>query len=162
MEKRAADLAELNHGYDVVVWLPNPDMRLKVAEVLVDDGVSVAPLDRVNSAGKEIVEQHRHLWSIGIYAALDVEKQEDANRALVLLSQLKDEMDLRAVRWDGESVKSSADLMVEDIVEHLRLSRDHRESLAQLAPAAMGGDMTFKNRLKALWTAAHENGLAPS
>jgi hypothetical protein len=160
MEKRVADLAEFEHGYDVVVWLPNPDMRLKVAGVLVDDGESVAPLDRVDSAGKEIVEQHRHLWSIGIYAALDISKQEHANRASVLLSQLKDEMDLRVVRWDGESVKSLADLTVEQIAEFLRLSKGQRGSLAELATNAMAGADTFGNKLKDLWLAAQENGIA--
>ena len=84
IEQRAAKRAALDRGWKAVVWLPNPDMRLKVAEVLVQNEEGVAPLDAVSDAGGHIVRQHRRLWAISIYApARRRQRREGRDRAVV-------------------------------------------------------------------------------
>jgi HD associated region len=58
--------------WKVAVWLPPASMRMKLAEVLVDDGGDVMPFvvreqGRVRERGQEIYAAHEDLWAVGIY-----------------------------------------------------------------------------------------------
>jgi HD superfamily phosphohydrolase len=159
LETAAAHRAELSRGWKVVIWLPNPTMRLKVAEVLVDNEEGVAPLDRVSDSGGQIVTQHRNLWSISVYA--DSPLRDDLrmrNTVDVLLSSIRTDMDVRLIRWDGTPVKTLTDLSVDKIAEVKRLEPQQREQLLELVPAALGGGQTFREMINAHWRVAHEQG----
>lgn len=162
LERSAARRAELAHGWRVVIWLPNPDMRLKVAEVLVDNDEGVAPLDRLSDAGGHIVAQHRELWAISVYA--DFLIRDDSSLAMrrtadVLLSSIRTDMDIRLIRPDGTAVPTLNELCVERIAEIHPLDSSKREELLQLEPAALGGDFTFRELIRGYWRLAHEHNL---
>jgi HD superfamily phosphohydrolase len=159
LERSAARLAGLEHGWQVVIWLPNPDMKLKVAGVLVDNDDGVAPLDRIEDASGQIVEQHRDLWAISVYAHASVQDPLSTRTADVLLSSLRTDMDIRLLRWDGEPVPTTDELAANVIAERGHLSNGARESLLRLVPAAAGGTPTFADLLVRLWRAAETNGL---
>jgi hypothetical protein len=164
LEERAAEAAGLDHGWQVVIWLPGPAMRLKVAEVLIDDGEGVAPLSRLSDAGNQIVEQHRNLWSIAVYAdaSLRPANADDiraTRKADVLLAKLHEEMDIRLVRWDGMRVRSLQELAVHTIGEHQRMTEDDRSRLLEIVPAALGTSGRFEELLDRTWRAARENRL---
>jgi HD superfamily phosphohydrolase len=159
LERNAARLAGLEHGWQVVIWLPNPDMKLKVAGVLVDNDDGVAPLDRIEDASGQIVEQHRELWAISVYAHPSVRDAADTRTADVLLSSVRTDMDVRLVRWDGEPVPATHELAANVIAEHEHLDANARSLLLRLVPAASGGTPTFSDLLVRLWRAAEANGL---
>lgn len=159
LERAAARLAGLEHGWQVVIWLPNPDMKLKVAGVLVDNDDGVAPLDRIEDASGQIVAQHRDLWAISVFAHPAVRSALDTRMADVLLSSLRTDMDIRLVRWDGEPVLTTHELAANVIAERGHLDTDGRVALLSLVPAAAGGTPTFRDLLVRLWRAAEVNGL---
>jgi hypothetical protein len=93
LEHDAAEYAEIVEDWKVVLWLPNPDMRLKQAEVLVDHGGGVARLVDYSQRGKEIYDDHKALWSVWVFVHPDVRPEA---RKWVLAS-LSEAMQLR---WD--------------------------------------------------------------
>ncbi|MCU1491740.1 MAG: putative phosphohydrolase, partial [Acidimicrobiaceae bacterium] len=159
LEREASQWAELRHGWQVVLWLPNPEMRLKVAGVLVDNGSGVARLDKVSGEGRQIVEQHKRLWSVSVFADLDVDKPADARKAQLILASLRDATDLQLVDWNGEEVRSLERIAVDVIAEAKGLSRAQRDSLLKLTPAALGGGRSFQSLLRERWQAGVANQL---
>lgn len=159
LETDAAHRAELAHGWKVVIWLPNPNMRLKVAEVLVDNEEGIAPLDRLSDAGGQIVAQHRNLWAISVYAERAIRDDLRMRRtADVLLSSIRTDMDVRLVRWDQQPVKTLTELSVDRITELRALDRQQRGRLLELVPAALGGGSTFRELIREHWRVAHDQG----
>jgi HD superfamily phosphohydrolase len=71
LEEDAADWAGLEHRWQVLLWIPPEAMRLKIAEVLVDDGDAVMTFveyeDRRRRRGSDIYEAHKALWEIAVY-----------------------------------------------------------------------------------------------
>lgn len=158
LEKRAAERAELAQGWKVVIWLPSHTMRLKVAEVLVDNGTGVAPLNRVQESSGQIVAQHRELWAISVYAHPDI-RNDSANRRMadVILSSIRTDMDIHLVDWDGTPVMRLPELAV-DCIDKMSSLGPNKERLLELVPAAMGAKDTFRDLLKQYWLTAEENG----
>jgi HD superfamily phosphohydrolase len=66
LERQAARYAEIPEHH-VSVWLPDPDMRLKQAEVLVDYDDGIAPFNEYSDRGEEIYRDHRNLWTITVF-----------------------------------------------------------------------------------------------
>ena len=146
----------------MVVWLPNPDMRLKVARVLVDDGENVAPLERVSPAGDHIVQQHHDLWAVSVYA--DPEVADDPHVAEAALISLKTDMDIGLVTRDGERVQTRAEALVNLIGNRVGMNDDDRAELRLLVneefqAVAAGGRPTFRQMARAVWSIARINGL---
>jgi HD superfamily phosphohydrolase len=96
LERRAAEFAEIEPAWHILVWLPRPDMRLKVAGVLVDDGHEIrnfgAREEEGQGRGTDIYEAHRNLWAVSVYAHDELARDQH-NRELVLVSLAAD-MDL--------------------------------------------------------------------
>ena len=93
LERDAADYAGADHGWMVALWIPEPKMRFKEAEVLVDAGsegsraeiITLGAWDHDNGGrGSEIVESHRSLWAMRAYAdnRLTEEQREVSLRSL--------------------------------------------------------------------------------
>lgn len=78
MERRAAAFAGLEKAWWVVIWLPPPKMKLKLAEVLIDDGRGIKSFvereDRAGGQGRgpEIYRAHENLWAVSVYTHRDV------------------------------------------------------------------------------------------
>lgn len=162
LEKAAADAAGVDPGWSVVIWLPDPRMRLKVAEVLVDGGEGVAPLDRVSDASKEIVKQHQALWAVSVYVEPSVRRAEPV-RVQAMLSELREQMQLAFKYPDGTPVPYPSELTLQLVGQHAKLNSDQLITLRGLqssyALAAAGAPLSTAGRFNALWSQAAEVGL---
>src|SRR5215213_10195964 len=73
-------------------------MRLKPAGVLVSDGSSVRAFvdyeKPTGQRGAEIYRAHENLWTVGVYVAPELHKDDRTERALVWLARKMD------VRWE--------------------------------------------------------------
>ena len=94
LESAAARHAELEHDWHVILWVPGPEMRLKLAELLVDHGKGIAKFKDYSSLGSDIYNSHRQLWKIGVFIHPNVTDKQSV-KALAKLAQ---EM---GVCWDS-------------------------------------------------------------
>jgi HD superfamily phosphohydrolase len=99
LERQAEQYAELGPSPKVAIWLPDPKMRLKLAEVLVDYGGTInsfVEYERHGAGrGSEIYDAHGRLWALWVFVDPDVDKESRR----VVLSFLAREL---GVRWDHQ------------------------------------------------------------
>lgn len=160
LESAAADFAGLDSGWNVVAWIPSPTMRLKVAEVLVHTGEQyVAPLSDVELASQQIVEQHKRLWAVTVYApAATTGEQGDA-----VLAFLGDRMGLRFMRRDGRGVPTVDEVAVDAVIRKHSKSARHRSDILELAPAAKDdARSTFASLVESYETSARLHHYVPA
>jgi hypothetical protein len=133
-------------------------MRLKVAEVLVDDGRQVNQLADVFPQGGQIVEQHKNLWAISVYANREVatEADGDTRTADALLAYVKDRLDVPLTRWDGQPVLGKRDLALQRVSDEAQLTRAETAQLQEYVVAAKGGSDTFDSLTRQTWMAARQ------
>ena len=93
LERKAAEYVGTTED-KVVIWLPNPKMRLKTAEVLVDFGEGIAPFNKFSSRGEEIYRDHEELWTITVFVHDDLRR---AGHEPAILARLAE---LMGVEWD--------------------------------------------------------------
>lgn len=93
LEQRAARHAGLESDWHVILWVPGPKMRLKLAEVLVDHGKGVAKFVDFSTKGSDIYEDHRRLWTISVFVHPSVTEQK-TTMVLAKLAQLM------RISWD--------------------------------------------------------------
>lgn len=93
LERAAAHFADVPEEH-VVIWLPDPKMRLKVAEVLVDFGHGVAQFDKHSEQAREIYRAHQDLWTTTVFVHREVAEQELEPVVLAKLAELM------GVEWD--------------------------------------------------------------
>jgi HD superfamily phosphohydrolase len=76
LQDAAQRFAELGADPKLLIWLPDPAMRLKLAEVLVDDGRHIdrfVDYERARGGrGSEIYDAHQRLWGLWVFMASDV------------------------------------------------------------------------------------------
>lgn len=159
LERAAARFAGVAHGWQVVIWLPNHKMRLKVADVLVYRDQAIAPLSRVEPTSRAIVEQHQRLWAVTVYAPAEV--RDSREQADAVLAYIGERTALTFHRRDGSVVPSPWDLAVDKILDELNEgSTSTREALLSLVPStktADGSTPSFAELVDALKTTAREN-----
>ncbi|MBQ0798516.1 MAG: hypothetical protein KBT63_04470 [Porticoccaceae bacterium] len=128
LEEGACEFAGIDHSWHILIWLPNPKMRLKAAEVLVEDSYGIQPLidkERVGKhRGNEIYEGHRSLWAITVFAPPHV--KDDNIKRCAALSWLAQEM---GITWD-EDVQSLSTLAAQQVGYLQGLTRDQEETLS--------------------------------
>ncbi len=93
LERKAAAYVGASED-KVAIWLPNPKMRLKTAEVLVDFGEGIAPFNKFSSRGEEIYRDHEELWTITVFVHDDLRR---AGHEPAILARLAE---LMGVEWD--------------------------------------------------------------
>lgn len=148
LEETAARFAGISPRWKVVLWVPSPKMRMKVAEVLVDVDGRVAPLADMQTIGAEanaIVQQHHRLWGVGAYIHPHVTSVWKKRAAL---AWLKDEMGLGFLDAEGSPVPSVVDLIEAAISDDLGLDSEERKDLRPLVHSSgMGSGQTYSQRL---------------
>lgn len=159
LERAAAKFAGVAHGWQVVIWLPNHKMRLKVADVLVYRDQAIAPLSRVEPTSRAIVDQHQRLWAVTVYAPADV--RDSREQADAVLAYIGERTALTFHRRDGSVVPSPWDLAVDKILRELNEgSTSTRDALLSLVPStktADGSPASFAELVDALKATAREN-----
>lgn len=97
LEAEAQRFAGVRGDPKVVLWIPRPDMRLKLAEVLVQQEAGVAPFvtyERSRSRrGSDIYDAHERLWAAYVF----VHRQVTAEQKKVIAAYLGQSM---GVRWE--------------------------------------------------------------
>jgi HD superfamily phosphohydrolase len=100
LEWEAQHFAELSGGPKVILWLPPPEMRLKLAEVLVNHSRGISPFVDYERAGRrrgsDIYDAHGALWAAYVFVHPDV--APDKQKVDHVVSFLAREM---GVRWEG-------------------------------------------------------------
>jgi len=96
LERAACKHAGIKQDWQLVLWIPDPDMRLKLAELLVDDGRGIAKFKDKFEKGSDIYADHKALWAISVFVHPDVNNRR-AQSALAKLGQLL------GVSWSNHS-----------------------------------------------------------
>ena len=114
VERDAADQAGVDRGWMVALWVPNPEMRFKPAQVLVDDGsgIEIVPLEAWDSEngkrGSEIFESHHGLWAMRVY----VDRQTSKEQREMVLDRLREQLGIS--EWDGRQRAPAQSTVVQD------------------------------------------------
>jgi HD superfamily phosphohydrolase len=147
VEQRAARFAGVDPAWKVLVWLPSPKMRLKVAGVLVDDGKEIRKfVDREEDGkkrGADIYEAHRNLWAVSVYVHPELKHETDVREMLlaslaadldIQLGNLEDRLGPSPHEWPD---RLALELLARDLErprfpesEVKDLLREHREQVA--------------------------------
>lgn len=81
LEAEAQHFAGLDRQPRLILWIPPPDMRLKLAEVLVQQKSGIAPFvtyERSRSRrGSDIYDAHGRLWAAYVFVHRDVSPYEE-------------------------------------------------------------------------------------
>lgn len=100
LEIGAQKFAGIGAEPQVIIWLPPPKMRLKLAEVLVRHSHGVSPFVAYERAGRrrgsEIYDAHEALWAAYVFVHPELKRDEEAVHRVV--AYLAREM---GVRWEG-------------------------------------------------------------
>jgi len=93
VERLAAEYAGVDDS-QIIVWIPDPNMRLKIAEVLVDFERGVAPYNQYSEKGGEIYADHKALWTVTVFVHPAITRDGLEPVVLARLAQLM------AIEWD--------------------------------------------------------------
>lgn len=161
LEQDAASFAGVDPAWKVVIWLPEPTMRLKVAEVLVDSGKGVAKLDALGGPSKEIVAAHRSLWATTVYVDPALNEAEPG-KVEAMLAYLRDRLDLDLHDTKGQRIRGWNEVARDVVREAASLTATKLKKLddvlAQTVPAAAGGG-TADAEIATLWQQAIDAGV---
>lgn len=102
LEEEACRHADIQHNWHVVLWIPDPDMRLKLAELLVNNGEGIAKFKDKFRQGSDIYDAHKALWTISVFVHPEV-ATEQARSALARLGQIL------GVSWDKHTAALGRD-----------------------------------------------------
>ena len=104
VEMESARFADIAEKWRVVLWLPNPAMRFKAADVLVDKRGSISKLATIREGreARALVKKHQGLWSITAYA--DESVRNDVKMSQEVLSSLQAQMSIAFRTWEGQPV----------------------------------------------------------
>lgn len=93
LERKAAEYAGVPEE-QVAIWLPNPEMRLKIAEVLVDHGTGISPFFEHSKRGGDIYEDHKALWAVTVFVHREIHNSDREPEILARLAELME------IEWD--------------------------------------------------------------
>jgi hypothetical protein len=155
LERECAIFARLEHRWHVLVWIPAPPMRMKAADVLVDDDDRILPLNRASQRqrGQDIYEAHEALWAVTVY----VHESVTALQEEIVQAWLTRETGLG---WAENAASASPSALTRlasrETARDLRLAPEQEEALAQRDLAASSGIGTFADLLDMTRAAATE------
>ena len=161
VEEDAATYAGAELGWMVALWIPDPAMRFKAAEVLVDDGGETEIVDleawdgERGHRGSEIIESHHGLWAVRVYADSSLtDEQRD-----VVLDRLQSKLGING--WNG-SHRTRAELAAERVGADKHGLGMELAELERLAEELLPHQATFESLVEALSArvmSSHRQGL---
>jgi HD superfamily phosphohydrolase len=152
LERGAEEYAELGPSPKVAIWLPDPKMRLKLAEVLVDYRGAIdtfVEYERHGAGrGSEIYDAHSRLWAVWVFVDPEVQKEDRR----IALSYLARELGVRWERHDtllGPDPAIAPDHLAAVLATDAESSSEDVERLIEAARAgrARSDTATFKELL---------------
>ncbi len=165
LERKAARHAGLDADWHVILWIPGPQMRLKLAEVLVDHGKGIAKFVDFSAKGSDIYDDHKRLWTISVFVHPAVTEQK-TRVALAKLAQLM------RISWDRHQDQLGGDpdtcterLAAIEVCRADRLTDEVRQliSLGTKEQAARGsGDLTHTELVDRLASLREPSSDTPS
>lgn len=121
LEQSAARFIGASDGWKVVLWIPSPEMKLKVAGVLVNRNGTVNALDKVGyERANEIYRAHQKLWGVNVYVPQDV--VEDQVKTRRLLAFLGASIGVRFRDGDGEPIEGPATVAALELADERNLT----------------------------------------
>jgi HD superfamily phosphohydrolase len=121
LEQSAARFIGASDGWKVVLWIPSPAMKLKVAGVLVNRNGTVNALDKVGyERANEIYSAHQKLWGVNVYVPQDV--VEDQVKTRRLLAFLGATIGVRFRDGEGEPVGGPATVAARELADERNLT----------------------------------------
>ncbi len=157
LEQDAARFAGVTPRWHVLLWIPNPSMKLKVADVLVKANDWIGPLSKHESSGNQIVEKHMQLWAVSVYVPPEV--AHDPAMTDPIVSFLGARMGLEMASGDGRIIPRPQQLAARRVSEHLQLAGPRRVEFEEMVVAAKASEVTFDNLLAQSWQVATSLGL---
>jgi HD superfamily phosphohydrolase len=162
LEREAARYARIDSDWHVIIWLPPAEMRLKLAEMLVDHGHGIAKFVDYSEKGSEIYKAHRELWTVSVYGHRSLRGQQK-RAALVRLAELM------GVCWDcyvdkfgPEPDQWSTSLAAMEAFKADDLDEEVQRFLRGLEPEQLRsrskGDMDYRGRCNELRVLAKKQG----
>lgn len=143
LERSATKWADVKPAWSVVLWVPGPNMRLKLADVLIEDRGMISKLvDRYEDA-EIIARRHQELWAVRVYATDELRLSEDARE--IVLARLRDEMGLPFVNSQGAPVITTSRLAAERVGSERGLGRADIARLESHPVAARAEHATFRD-----------------
>jgi len=134
LEEGAARYAGIKHRWHILLWIPSWKMRLKAAEVLVEDKDNqIVKLTTHDVRGEDISDNHMALWSISAFAPVEV--KQDEMRMHAALAWIAKEI---SIKWDG-TVPSLPILAARHIGSERALARTTEEELADALDKELSG-----------------------
>jgi hypothetical protein len=164
LERQAARIAGVSPGWKVVIWLPAPTMRMKVAEVLVDNGQGVAKLDDLGGPSRAIVDAHKRLWAITVYIEPELFAREP-NRVRAMLGFLRDSLDIALHDNKGRPILGLREYAVELVAAKARLTPPQAEQIQELftrQAAAAGATGSFTELVETAYRFARSENFTRS
>lgn len=156
LERNVASKVGIEPAWQIVLWVPPPSMRFKVAEVLIDDGETVSELGTFHPDASQIVQRHRELWTVRVFVPEEV--RDEPRLSEVILAFIAEAMHVPLVDLDGETVRPVREIMAERLSEEFQLGPSQRRELEALVPAARG-EATWRTLLSSTLVAAKAKGL---
>ena len=150
LERRTAEFAELGDRRSVLIWLPDPEMRMKPAGVLVDDGKTVKPFIEYEGKGRgqEIYRAHRDLWAVWAFVDRDLSDEAVEIALLYLAGELGVSWERR--RFSGRPGEWLAEHTVADLTGSEVGSTEVSETVKKLPEFAARGHRTYSDYRAAL------------
>ncbi len=157
LERTAAKWAGIDPAWSIVLWVPSPKMRLKLADVLIEDRGMISKLVERYEDAEIIARRHQELWAVRVYASAEV--HEDADKREIVLAKLRDDMGLPFVDTDGRPVTDTSRLVAERIVSRHQLERSELAAIEDLTAAARAEHLAFEDLELAAEEACRARGL---
>lgn len=157
LERYAARVAGVDPAWKVVIWLPSPEMRLKVAEVLVDDGESVYKLGEHDQDAKQIVDRHLQLWAMRLYAPAEI--RDNKRISDVLRGCILETTGIQMADSGGDRARPLKELAAQRVGDLVPLNTSQVKELSRAETAAKSDNWTFMDGLREAWLVAHQKGM---
>jgi HD superfamily phosphohydrolase len=162
LEREAARYAGITPDWHLILWLPPAEMRLKLAEMLVDYGEGIAKFVDYSQKGSEIYADHKALWTVSVYGHPSLTEQQK-RAALVRLAELM------GVCWDRYLAKFGSEpdewttrLAAMEAFGVDRLTEEVEEFLRDLEPeqvqARSQAEVDYRGRRNELHALAAQRG----
>ena len=153
LELEISQFANLENEWQVLLWIPSPEMKLKGADVLVEDNGRISPLSSMQTvgrgAGQEIQEDHKALWTLGVY--VHPQLRDDRETCDRILAYIRNK--LPGLEWNEYAEQPDIDRLVcRAAAKELRLLVGEEDNLMSLTQniAAHGGTDDFGGRVQQL------------